>query len=139
MTTIMHSDDFDRDPAVTLQLRTLLRPPADSAYWDGLEARIMDRVLADGAAESRRLLATTGSFAVIGGWWEPFAQWRRLGGLVASAALALTAWGIWHTSSDDDRLAYQAAVEALSTPLDSVGRPLSDAPREKTVPDLFRY
>jgi hypothetical protein len=139
MTTHMHSDDFDRDPAVTLQLRSLLRPPADAAYWDGLEARIMDRIVADDPTVARRPVTTTGGFAVIVGWWEPFAQWTRLGGLVAAAALALTAWGIWHTSSDDDRLAYQAAVEALSTPLDSAGRPLSDAPREKTVPDLFRY
>ena len=58
---------------------------------------------------------------------------------MAAAALALTAWSLWETSATDERLDYEAAVEALSTPLDSVGRPLSDAPREKTVPDLFRY
>ncbi len=134
----MTTDDFDRDPAVTLQLRSLLRPPADAAYWDGLEARIMDRVLADGAP-ALRAPGVTGSFAAIGGWWEPFAQWTRLGGMVAVAALALTAWSFWHTESNDARLAYEAAVEALSTPLDSTGRPVSDSPREKTVPDLFRY
>ena len=134
----MHSEDFDRDPAVTLQLRSLLRPPADAAYWDGLEARIMDRILADGVPASR-VPGSSGGFAAIGGWWEPFAQWTKLGGLVAAAALALTAWGFWHTSSTDDRLAYEAAVEAFSTPLDSAGRPVSDTPREKTVPDLFRY
>ena len=134
----MHSEDFDRDPAATLQLRSLLRPPADAAYWDGLEARIMDRILADGVPASR-VPGSSGGFAAIGGWWEPFAQWTKLGGLVAAAALALTAWGFWHTSSTDDRLAYEAAVEAFSTPLDSAGRPVSDAPREKTVPDLFRY
>lgn len=134
----MHSDDFDRDPAATLQLRSLLRPPADAAYWDGLETRIMDRILADGVPASRGADSSSG-FAAIGGWWEPFAQWTKLGGLVAAAALALTAWGFWHTSSTDDRLAYEAAVEAFSTPLDSAGRPVSDTPREKTVPDLFRY
>ena len=131
----MHPDDFDRDPTVTLHLRSLLRPPADAAYWDGLETRIMDRIVADGAPALR----TTGGFAAISAWWEPFAQWTRAGGLVAAAALALTMWGLWETSSSDARLAREAAVEALSTPLDSVGRPLSDAPREKTVPDLFRY
>jgi len=131
----MHSDDYDRDPAVTLHLRSLLRPPADAAYWDGLETRIMERIVADGAPTLR----TTGGFAAIGAWWEPFAQWRRVGGLAAAAALALTAWGLWDTSSSDARLAREAAVEALSTPLDSVGRPLIDGPREKTVPDLFRY
>ena len=131
----MHSDDYDRDPAVTLHLRSLLRPPADAAYWDGLETRIMERIVADGAPTLR----TTGGFAAIGAWWEPFAQWRRVGGLAAAAALALTAWGLWDTSSSDARLAREAAVEALSTPLDSVGRPLIDVPREKTVPDLFRY
>ena len=136
MTTSMNADDFDRDPAVTLQLRSLLRPPADAAYWDGLEARIMDRIIADGGAGQKTV---TGSFAVIGGWWEPFAQWRRIGAAVAAAVLLVTAWGLWETTAVDERLAYEAAVEALSTPLDSVGRPLSDAPREKTVPDLFRY
>lgn len=131
----MHSDDFDRDPAVTLQLRSLLRPPAAAAYWDGLETRILDRIVADGAPALR----VTGGFAAIGGWWEPFGQWRRVGGMVAAAALALTAWGFWETSSSDARLAHEAAVEALATPLDSVGRPLTEAPREKTVPDLFHY
>ncbi len=134
----MQSDDFDRDPAATLQLRSLLRPPADAAYWDGLEARIMDRIRIDDVS-AQRVGAVSGGFAVIGGWWEHFAQWRRVGGLVAAAALALTAWGLWDSSATNDRLAYEAAVEALSTPLDYAGRPLSDAPRETTVPDLFRY
>lgn len=134
----MHSDDFDRDPAVTLQLRSLLRPPADAAYWDGLEARIMDRIKLDGAS-APKAGSVSGSFAAIGGWWEPFAQWTRVGAAVAVAALALTVWGVWDNSATDERLAYEAAVEALSTPLDSAGRPLSDSPREKTVPDLFRY
>jgi hypothetical protein len=134
----MHSDDFDRDPAVTLQLRALLRPPADAAYWDGLESRIMERINADGSP-SALSASVTGSLAAITGWWEPFSHWRRIGGIAAVAALVLVVWGLWETSGTDDRLAYEAAVEALSTPLDSVGRPLSDAPREKTVPDLFRY
>jgi hypothetical protein len=129
MTTSMHSDDYDR---------SLLRPPADAAYWDGLESRIMDRIRADGAT-TLRSSSITGSFPAISGWWEPFAQWTRIGGAVAAAALVLSAWGLWETEASDERLAYEAAVEALSTPLDSVGRPLSDTPREKTVPDLFRY
>jgi type VI protein secretion system component VasK len=83
--------------------------------------------------------AVSGSFATIGGWWEPFAQWTRVGAVAAVAALALTAWGLWDTSAASDRLAYEAAVEAMSTPLDSAGRPMSDSPREKTVSDLFRY
>jgi hypothetical protein len=133
----MTTDDFDRDPAVTLQLRSLLRPPADAAYWDGLEARIMERILAEGALASRGTVS--GSFAAISGWWDPFAQWTRLGALVAAAALVLSVWGLWQTSSSEARLAYEAAVEAYSTPLDSTGRPVSDSPSEKTVPDLFRY
>jgi hypothetical protein len=132
----MHSDDFDRDPALTLQLRALHRPPTDAAYWDGLEQRIMARVQSD-LPSARR--TGSGGFAVITGWWEPFAQWTRLGAGVAAAALALTAWGVWDSTARDERLAYEAAVEALATPLDSAGLPLNDAPREKTVPDLFRY
>ena len=138
MTHFMQSDDFDRDPALTLQLRAFQRPPADPAYWDGLEARIMDRIVADSAP---RTVSTPTSLAAISGWWEPYSRWSRVGGLVAAAALALTVFGLWNTRTEDDdaRLAYEAAVEALSTPLDSMGRPLSDTPREKTVPDLFRY
>ena len=132
----MHSDDYDRDPALTLQLRSLLRPPADAAYWDGLEARILAHVNADTLMTGT---ASTGSFGVIMGWWEPFAQWTRVGGMVAAAALVLTAWSFRQTSSTDARLQYEAAVEALSVPLDSAGRAISDAPGEKTVPDLFRY
>lgn len=134
----MSTEDFDRDPAVTLQLRSLLRPPADAAYWDSLETRIMERIAAE-SSPAQRSPVVSGSFAVITGWWEPFAQWRRVGSLAAVAALALTVWGFWHTSSTEERLSYEAAVEALSTPLDSMGRPVSDSPREKTVPDLFRY
>ncbi len=134
----MSTEDFDRDPAVTLQLRSLLRPPADAAYWDSLETRIMERIAAE-SSPAQRSPGVSGSFAAITGWWEPFAQWRRVGSLAAVAALALTVWGFWHTSSTEERLSYEAAVEALSTPLDSMGRPVSDSPREKTVPDLFRY
>lgn len=134
----MSTEDFDRDPAVTLQLRSLLRPPADAAYWDSLETRIMERIAAEGSP-AQRSPGVSGSFAAITGWWEPFAQWRRVGSLAAVAALALTVWGFWRTSSTEERLSYEAAVEALSTPLDSMGRPVSDSPREKTVPDLFRY
>ena len=98
----------------------------------------MARIRADDAAApgSRR---TSGALAAIGGWWEPFQQWRRVGGVLAAAALALTAWSMWETSSSEARLQYEAAVEALSTPLDSLGQPLSGSQREKTVPDLFRY
>jgi hypothetical protein len=134
----MNSDDFDRDPALTLKLRALHRPPADPAYWDGLEARIMEHVRADGSADQRKL-STSGGFAAIGGWWEPFAQWRRIGAATAAAALALTAWGFWDTTVRDDRLAYEAAVEALASPLDSAGVPMNEVQSEKTVPDLFRY
>lgn len=132
----MHSDDFDRDPALTLQLRSLLRPPADAEYWDGLEGRIMAQINAASPAGST---TASGSFAVMMGWWEPFAQWTRIGGVVAAAALTLTAWSLWQTSPTDARLQREAAVEALSVPLDSAGRAISDAPGEKTVPDLFRY
>lgn len=132
----MHADDFDRDPALTLQLRTHYRPPADPAYWEGLEARVMERIAAEQPATGRR---TTGGFATIGGWWEPFGQWTRVGSIVAAAALLITAWGLWASAVNEDRQLYEEAVEAMSTPLDSAGRPMTDAPREKTVSDLFRY
>ena len=64
---------------MTLQLRSLLRPPADAAYWDGLEERIMDRVRADGASGVAEPDRDAAALQRLVGWWEPFAQWTRVG------------------------------------------------------------
>jgi hypothetical protein len=141
----MSADDFDRDPALTLQLRALLRPPADPAYWDEMETRIMSRVTSGEPSvvagtsavneTARTLFAAPTTPASQRG------RWSRVGAAAAVAVVVLSAWTVWtRVSRQDDILAYEAAVEAMSpTTSDPEGRPVSDAPREKTVPELFRY
>jgi type VI protein secretion system component VasK len=133
-----HDQEFeavDRDPRITMALRQAVRPPADPAYWDALERRILTGI----ATETGRALRTPSGSAIIPSWWSSYSRWQRVGSMAAAAVLVIAAYGIWHAASQRDRMAFEATVEAVATPMDSLGRPLSDAPAEKTVIDLFRY
>ena len=58
------------DPRITAALRAMLAPPADAAYWSGLEATMLARLAEDED------------------WTAPFARWKAAG-LVAAALAAL--------------------------------------------------
>lgn len=94
---------IERDPPegsdedVTRLLRELVAPPADAAYWSGLEQRIMTRV-ATGGAE----------------WWSAFDGWVRIG-LAAAVLAGLIAGSVAMRSRDTTaRLAYEAVMESSS-------------------------
>lgn len=121
--------DDDRDPSLTLQLRSHLRPPADPAYWEGLEARIMARIDADGA--------TPAPVTDAGAWWEPFAEWRRAGLAAALAALLFGGVGAWYADSVEPQLAYDVVVES---PPAAYGAPdRAAASRGDLLGDLLGY
>lgn len=81
-------------------LRPLYAPPADEGYWQGLEARILDRVraertaLGDGAVVGRIGAGIgAGIGAAIRGddggeWWVVLSQWARVG-LAAAVVIAV--------------------------------------------------
>lgn len=121
--------DDDRDPTLTLQLRSHLRPPADPAYWDGLEARIMARI----AAEGGRTVAAD----EVGGWWEPFQEWRRAGLAAAVAALLVGGFGFWRSTTAAPHLAYDVVVEAPPAAYGIPERPA--ASRGDLLGDLLGY
>lgn len=121
--------DDDRDPSLTLQLRSHLRPPADPAYWDALEGRIMARIAADGTA--------TAADADPGAWWEPFVEWRRAGIAAALAALLFGGAGVWYADSVESQLAYDVVVETPPAAYGAPERPA--ASRGDLLGDLLGY
>jgi anti-sigma-K factor RskA len=94
---------FDPTPPAgddMLVRRTLVAryaPPADSAYWDQLEARIMARVATESVQQ----------------WWAWFPGWVRYGLVAAAAAVLVAALASWQTRVAQDRLAVR---ELLDTP-----------------------
>lgn len=122
--------DDDRDPSLTLQLRSHLRPPADPDYWDGLEARIMARIAAEGGLPAA-------AADLVGGWWEPFAEWRRAGIAAALAALLVGGMGFWRASVVEPQLAYDVVVETPPAAYGAPERPA--ASRGDLLGDLLGY
>jgi hypothetical protein len=96
--------DLQPDDAGDAKLAGLLRevyaPPAEGAYWDGLEARIMAKI-----AEHRSSLIPVN-------WWTDLATWMAPG--MAAAALLFVAAGIlWSRQKDEDmRTTYEAVTES---------------------------
>jgi hypothetical protein len=122
--------DDDRDPSLTLQLRSHLRPPADPAYWDGLEARIMTCIAADAAT-------TPAPATDAGAWWEPFVEWRRAGLAAALAALLVGGIGTWYADTVRPELAYDVVVETPPAAYGAPERPA--ASRGDLLGDLLGY
>jgi hypothetical protein len=91
-----HADEMHGgwSEAVTRVLRDLYAPPADPAYWEALEHRIMARVDEEATP-----------------WWATFGRWTRAG--VAAAALALVASGLAATVATraaEVRVAYEGIL-----------------------------
>ena len=96
--------DLQPDDAGDAKLAGLLRevyaPPAEGAYWDGLEARIMAKI-----AEHRSSLIPVN-------WWTDLATWMAPG-MAAAALLFVAAGMLWSREKDEDmRTTYEAVTES---------------------------
>jgi hypothetical protein len=94
--------DLQPDDAGDAQLAGLLREvyaaPAEGAYWDGLEARIMAKI----AEHTSSLIPVN--------WWTDLATWMAPG-MAAAALLFVAAGMLWSRQNDEDmRTTYEAAV-----------------------------
>jgi hypothetical protein len=98
--------DLRPDDAGDAELAGLLRevyaPPAEGAYWDGLEARIMASI----SSHRNSLIPVN--------WWSDLAHWTAPG--MAAAALLFVAAGIlWSRQNDEDlRTTYEAVTESVA-------------------------
>lgn len=96
--------DDEGDAEITETLRDIYAPPAEGAYWDGLETRILSYIKAH-----------EGATAIPVNWWSDLASWAGPG-LAAAALLFVAAGVLWSRQKDED---YRASYEAVTEPLAS--------------------
>jgi len=102
--TNLRLDDTEGDARLTAMLRDVYAPPAEGAYWDGLQSRILAYVREH---ESAALIPVN--------WWSDLASWAGPG--LAAAALLFAAAGVmWSRQKDEDlRTSYEAVTEPLAS------------------------
>jgi hypothetical protein len=91
------------DAKITAMLRDVYAPPAEGAYWDGLETRIMSYIKAHEVA------------SIPVNWWSDLASWAGPG--LAAAALVFVAAGLmWSRQKDEElRTTYDAVTEPFAS------------------------
>lgn len=107
-----------RDDALTRALRALIAPPADPAYWSGLEARILSLVAEEDA------------------WWAPFVGWVRAGAVAAVLALAAAGVLAARARHAESQLAYRTVIETPRTLPQQIATQTSGLPEREAT---FRY
>jgi hypothetical protein len=95
--------DDEGDATITAMLRDVYAAPAEGAYWDSLEARIMSYI----KAHREALIPVN--------WWSDLASWAAPG--MAAAALLFVAAGLlWSRQNDEElRTSYDAVTESLAS------------------------
>jgi hypothetical protein len=97
--------DDEGDAKITELLRDAYARPAEGAYWDALEGRIMAYIAEHRAAVVR----------IPVNWWSDLAGWAAPG--LAAAALLFAAAGVlWSRQNDEElRIGYEAVTESVAT------------------------
>jgi hypothetical protein len=102
-TNLRLDDDGTGDAKITGMLRDAYAPPAEGAYWEGLEARILAYVKSHDA------------IVIPVNWWSDLASWAAPG-LAAAALLFVAAGLMWSRQKDEDlRTTYEAVTEPLAS------------------------
>ena len=101
--TDLRLDDDEGDAKLTEVLRDVYAAPAEGAYWDSLEARILANIRAHKEA------------VIPVNWWSDLASWAGPG-LAAAALLFIFAGALWSRQKDEDM---RATYEAMTDPLAS--------------------
>ncbi len=115
MSDDMRGPALVRDDDLTNELRAIVAPPADAAYWDALEARILARI--DRARDEGR-------------WWALPERMYRLG-LVAAGLVLIVAGSVWlRQRAVETRMAYESVIETPGgdTPVYARRNPLDETP-----------
>lgn len=94
--------DDEGDAKITEMLRDVYAPPAEGAYWDALEARIISYIKEHEAVVSIPV-----------NWWSDLASWAGPG--LAAAALLFVAAGVMWSREKSDEL--PTTYEAVTGPL----------------------
>jgi hypothetical protein len=95
--------DDEGDAKLAELLRDVYAPPAEGAYWDGFEARIMANI-----AQHRSSLIPVN-------WWSDLASWMAPG-MAAAALLFVAAGMLWSRQKDEElRTTYEAVTEPVAS------------------------
>ena len=93
----------ESDAKITAVLRDIYAPPAEGAYWDTLESRILANIRSHKEA------------VIPVNWWSDLASWAGPG-LAAAALVFIAAGAIWSRVKDEDmRVTYEAMTEPLTS------------------------
>jgi hypothetical protein len=121
--------DDEGDAKITALLRGVYASPAEGAYWDALERRIMSYIKVHREA------------VIPVNWWSDLASWAGPG--MAAAALLFVAAGLlWSRQKDEElRTGYEAVTESLASDVlpgavQVVTAPLDGASQREAT---FRY
>jgi hypothetical protein len=97
-------EDGEGDARITALLRDVYAPPAEGAYWDRLEARILAYVKSHSDV-----------IKIPVNWWSDLASWAGPG-LAAAALLFVAAGLMWSRQKDEElRTSYEAVTEPLAS------------------------
>jgi len=117
------------DAEITAALRDIYAPPAEVAYWDDLETRIMSHI-----RSHRQTLIPVN-------WWSDLANWAAPG-LAAAALLFIAAGALWSRQKDEELLTtYDAVTESLASDVLPGAVQVVTAPRDGSSQReaTFRY
>jgi hypothetical protein len=119
----------DGDAQLAGLLRGVYAPPAEGAYWNGLERRIMANI-----ARHRSTLIPVN-------WWSDLASWTAPG-LAAAALLFVAAGMLWSRQEDEElRTAYEAVTDPVAPDVLPGAVQVVTAPRDRSSQReaTFRY
>jgi hypothetical protein len=122
--------DDEGDAKITDMLRDVYAPPAEGAYWDALETRIMSYIKTH-----------EGAVTIPVNWWSDLASWAGPG--LAAAALVFVAAGLmWSRQKEEDlRGTYEAVTESLASDVLPGAVQVATAPHDGSSQSeaTFRY
>jgi hypothetical protein len=105
-----------REDPVTGTLRELYAAPADPAYWQALEAKILSRI------------------AQADAWWQPYTEWVRVGLIAAGLSALLAGLALVRSREAEARMAYETIIETPRTLPQQLATETSPLPaREATL------
>ena len=120
------ADRDSLDEQLTGLVRDAYLPPGEhTAYWAGLEQRIMARVKSAGTEDTR--------------WWSVLAPWAQAGLIAATAIAALTSVINQRLSASDSQYAYESVVQTSTTEVDAAADLLAAPDRASGSDATFDY
>jgi hypothetical protein len=123
--------DDEADAKITEILRDAYAPPAEGAYWNALERRIVAYI-----AEHRPAVVR-----IPVNWWSDLAGWAAPG--LAAAALVFAAAGVLWSRQNDEELqtGYETVMESAATDVLPGAVQVVTAPRDGSSQReaTFRY